>query len=49
MISLSTSAFYEQSARQIASLRAEADDLQRQIGTGERLSRSSDDPVATGV
>jgi flagellar hook-associated protein 3 FlgL len=46
MISLSTSAFYEQSARQIASLRAEADDLQRQIGTGERLSRSSDDPVA---
>lgn len=46
MISLSTSAFYEQSARQIASLRAEADDLQRQIGTGQRLSRSSDDPVA---
>jgi flagellar hook-associated protein 3 FlgL len=46
MISLSTSAFYEQSARQIGSLRAEADDLQRQIGTGERLSRSSDDPVA---
>lgn len=46
MISLSTSAFYEQSARQIASLRAEADNLQRQIGTGERLSRSSDDPIA---
>ncbi len=46
MISLSTSAFYEQSARQIGSLRAEADNLQRQIGTGERLSRSSDDPVA---
>jgi flagellar hook-associated protein 3 FlgL len=46
MISLSTSAFYDQSARQIASLRAEADDLQRQIGSGERLSRSSDDPVA---
>jgi flagellar hook-associated protein 3 FlgL len=46
MISLSTSAFYEQSARQIGSLRAEADNLQRQIGTGERLSRSSDDPIA---
>jgi flagellar hook-associated protein 3 FlgL len=46
MISLSTSAFYEQSARQIGSLRAQADNLQRQIGTGERLSRSSDDPVA---
>jgi flagellar hook-associated protein 3 FlgL len=46
MISLSTSAFYEKSARQIGSLRAQAENLQRQIGTGERLSRSSDDPVA---
>jgi flagellar hook-associated protein 3 FlgL len=46
MISLSTSAFYEQSSRQIGSLRAKAENLQRQIGTGERLSRSSDDPVA---
>ncbi|WP_305095434.1 flagellin N-terminal helical domain-containing protein [Croceibacterium aestuarii] len=46
MISLSTSAFYERSTRQIGSLRAEADSLQQQIGSGERLSRSSDDPVA---
>ena len=46
MISLSTGAFYDRATRQIGSLRAEADDLQRQIGSGERLSRSSDDPVA---
>ena len=46
MISLSTSAFYDRATRQIGGLRAEADDLQRQIGSGERLSRSSDDPVA---
>lgn len=46
MISLGTSAFYQRTTGQIGSLRAEAEDLQRQIGTGERLSRSSDDPVA---
>ena len=46
MISLSTSAFYDRATRQIGGLRAEADDLQRQIGSGDRLSRSSDDPVA---
>lgn len=46
MISLSTGAFYDRASRQIGGLRAQAEDLQRQIGSGERLSRSSDDPVA---
>lgn len=46
MISLSTSAFYERATRQVGTLRAQAEELQQQIGTGQRLSRSSDDPVA---
>jgi len=46
MISLSTGAFYGRATRQIGSLRSRADELQQQIGSGERLSRSSDDPVA---
>lgn len=46
MINLSTSAFYERATRQVGTLRAEAEKLQEQMGTGERLSRSSDDPVA---
>lgn len=46
MINLSTSAFYERATRQVGTLRAEAEKLQQQMGTGERLSRSSDDPVA---
>lgn len=46
MINLSTGAFYERSTSQIGSLRAQAELLQQQIGTGERLERSSDDPVA---
>ncbi len=46
MINLSTGAFYQRSTGQMTGLRAQADDLQRQIGTGERLSRSSEDPVA---
>lgn len=46
MINLSTSAFYERGTRQASSLRSEAEDLQRQIGSGNRLSKSSDDPVA---
>lgn len=46
MISLSTSAFYERATRQVGELRAQAEKLQEQMGTGERLSRSSDDPVA---
>lgn len=46
MINLSTGAFYERSTSQIGTLRAKAESLQQQIGTGERLERSSDDPVA---
>lgn len=46
MISLSTSAFYERATRQVGELRAQAEKLQEQMGTGERLTRSSDDPVA---
>lgn len=46
MINLSTSAFYERANRQIGDLRKQATTLQQQIGTGQRLERSSDDPVA---
>lgn len=46
MISLSTSAFYERATLQIGGLRSQAESLQQQIGSGERLSRASDDPVA---
>ncbi|MEO1969682.1 MAG: flagellar hook-associated protein FlgL [Sphingomonadaceae bacterium] len=46
MISLSTSAFYDRSTQQLTSLRDKAASLQQQISTGERLERSSDDPVA---
>jgi len=47
MINLSTGAFFERATRQIGSLRERANELQNQIGSGERLSRSSDDPVAS--
>ena len=46
MTTISTSAFYERSTRAIADLRAQAEALQAAIGTGSRLTRSSDDPVA---
>ncbi|MBX7481908.1 flagellar hook-associated protein FlgL [Qipengyuania qiaonensis] len=46
MINLSTSAFYDRSSSQIGGLRALAESLQLQIATGERLEKSSDDPVA---
>jgi flagellar hook-associated protein 3 FlgL len=46
MTSVSTSAFYERSAFTLAGLRARAERLQASIGSGERLTRSSDDPVA---
>lgn len=46
MINLSTGAFFERGTRQIGVLRARAETLQNQIGTGDRLERSSDDPVA---
>lgn len=45
-IANSTSAFYERSAMDISALRARAESLQAQLGSGSRLTRSSDDPVA---
>ncbi len=45
MINLSTGAFYESATRQLSSLRAQANDLQTQVTSQQRLSRSSDDPV----
>ena len=45
-ISTSTSAYFERSTQDMSALRARAESLQQQIGSGARLSRSSDDPVA---
>ena len=45
-INTSTSAFYDRSMQGIASLRAEAESLQNSMASGQRLTRSSDDPVA---
>jgi len=46
IVNNSTSAFYERSTQGIAALRKRAEAIQSQLGKGERLSRSSDDPVA---
>jgi flagellar hook-associated protein 3 FlgL len=46
MTSISTSAFYDRSNQSLSALRARADALQAAIGSGQRLTRSSDDPVA---
>ena len=45
-ISTSTSAFFDRAKTDIGSLRKRAEILQEQLGSGEKLSRSSDDPVA---
>ncbi|MDB5726562.1 MAG: flagellar biosynthesis protein FlgL [Novosphingobium sp.] len=45
LISNSTSAFYERSGLGIGDLRRQAEDLQAQIGSQQKLSRSSDNPV----
>lgn len=45
-ISTSTAAFYDRSTTDIATLRKRAETLQEQIGGGDKLTRSSDDPVA---
>ncbi len=42
----STSSFYQRSLDQLSALRASAEQAQNQIATGERLARSSDDPLA---
>jgi flagellar hook-associated protein 3 FlgL len=46
MTTVSTGAFFERSRLDVAGLRARAEKMQAAIGSGERLSRSSDDPVA---
>jgi flagellar hook-associated protein 3 FlgL len=46
MTSVSTSTFYERASTDIAALRSRAEELQASMGRGQRLSRSSDDPVA---
>lgn len=46
MTAVSTSAFYDRARMEMGGLRARAEDLQAAIGRGERLTRSSDDPVA---
>jgi Flagellin and related hook-associated proteins len=46
IISSSTSAFYERSRTNMKDLRKEAEKLQAQLGSGQKLSRSSDNPVA---
>jgi flagellar hook-associated protein 3 FlgL len=46
MVTVSTSAFYGRSNQQLASLRTRAEAMQTQIGTEQRLTRSSDDPAA---
>ncbi|WP_375289073.1 flagellar biosynthesis protein FlgL [Qipengyuania sp.] len=46
MTTVSTSAFYERSNLQLSSLRKQTEKLQTQIGTGQRLGTSADDPVA---
>lgn len=45
-IATSTRAFFDRSNRDISGLRAEAETLQARLGRKERLSRSSEDPVA---
>ena len=46
MNAVSTSAFYDRSTRSIAALRTRAEGLQGNLARGERLTRSSQDPVA---
>lgn len=46
VIGNSTAAFYTRGTGQMADLRRTAERMQEQIATGERLSRSSDDPLA---
>lgn len=46
IVSNSTLAFYRRSQGQMGTLREQAERLQGQLSTGERLSRGSDDPLA---
>lgn len=42
----STSAFFERSSQSLTALRSQAEDLQNQISTNSKLTRSSDNPLA---
>lgn len=46
IVSTSTSAFFERARRDIKDLRSQAENLQSQLGSGAKLTRSSDNPVA---
>lgn len=46
IVSTSTSAFYERSRADMKGLRQQAEALQTQLSSGQKLTRSSDDPVA---
>jgi flagellar hook-associated protein 3 FlgL len=46
VIANSTAAFYERATMDLSALRKQAEGLQAQLGSGSRLSRSSDNPVA---
>lgn len=43
---ISSSSFYDQSAKRMSALSAQATDLQTQISTGKKLQSTADDPVA---
>ena len=46
IIGTSTSAFFDRSNLDLSGLRAQAEKLQHQLSSGDKLSRSSEDPVA---
>ena len=46
MTLIGTQAFYDRSLTDMASLRSRAGSVQQSLGTGQKLARSSDDPVA---
>jgi flagellar hook-associated protein 3 FlgL len=46
VIGTSTRAFFDRSNLDLSGLRAQAEGLQEQLASGDKLSRSSDDPVA---
>lgn len=46
VIATSTSAYFDRSVQDMASLRARAESLQKQLGSGQKLARSSDNPLA---
>jgi flagellar hook-associated protein 3 FlgL len=46
IVNTSTSAFFDKSITDMASLRGQAEKMQNQMSSGNKLQRSSDDPVA---